>query len=68
MSGVPILAGIIKIVAMFLITIFKDPRKVKRIRNYVSKYNLYLYLLISQNLLISGEKMLMTAELKRCVT
>ena len=30
--------------------------KVKRIRNYVLKYNLYLYFLIQQKLLISGEK------------
>ena len=39
-------ADIIKIVAMFIKTIFKDSRKVKRIRNYVSKCNLYLYFLI----------------------
>ena len=39
-------AGIIKIVAMFIKTIFKDSRKIKRIRNYVSKCNLYLYFFI----------------------
>ena len=53
---------------MFIITIYKDSRKVKISRNYVSKCNLYLYFLIKQNLLISGEKMLMSAELKVCVT
>ena len=53
---------------MFIITIYKDSRKVRINRNYVSKYSLYLYLLILQNLLISGEKMLMSAELKECVT
>ena len=35
------------------------------IRNYVSKWNLYLYFLTKQNLLISGEKMLMSPELER---
>ena len=43
---VPTFADIIKIVTMFIKTIFKDSRKVKRIRNYVSKCNLYLYFLI----------------------
>ena len=33
-------ADIIKIVTMFINTIFKDPQKIKRIRNYVSKCNL----------------------------
>ena len=53
---------------MFIITINKDSRKVKINTKYTSKYNLYLYFLIQQNLLISGEKMLMPAELKGCVT
>ena len=53
---------------MFIITIFKDSGKVKINTNYVSKYNLYLYFLISQNLKISGEKVLMSAELKESVT
>ena len=44
--GIAIFAEIIKIVTMFIKKIFKDPRKVKRIRNYVSKCNLYLYILI----------------------
>ena len=63
-----------QILTMFVITIYKDSRKVKISRNYVSKYNLYLYFLIEQNLLyqeivlMSGEKMLMSAELQRCVT
>ena len=37
-TEVVIFADIIKIVTMFIKTIFKDSRKVKRIRNYVSKY------------------------------
>ena len=41
-----IFAEIIKIVNMFIKTILKDSRKVRRIRNYVSKWNLYLYFLI----------------------
>ena len=53
---------------MFIKTIFKDSGKVKRIKNYLLKCNLYLYFLIYQNMLISGEKILMSAELKRCVT
>ena len=54
---------------MFIkVIFFKDSKKVKRTRNYVSKCNLYLYFLIKLNLLISVEKMLMPAELKWCVT
>ena len=67
-AGVAIFADIVKILTMFIITIYKDSRSVTINRNYVSKYNLYLYFLISQNLLISGEKMLISAELKVCVT
>ena len=44
-----IFADIIKIVTMFIKTITKDSRKVKRIRNYISKFNLYLYFLMQQN-------------------
>ena len=46
--GVFIFADIIKNLAMFIfiITIYKDSRKVKINGNYVSKYNLYLYFLI----------------------
>ena len=43
MPGVAIFADIIKIVTMFIKTIIKDSIKVKKIRNYVSKCNLYLY-------------------------
>ena len=32
-------------------------------RNYVSKYNLYLYFLKQQNLIILSEKKIMSAEL-----
>ena len=66
-SRVAICADIIKIITMFIKKIFKDSKRVKRIRNYVSKCNLCLYFLIWENLLYSGEKMLMSAELKRCV-
>ena len=45
-SRVAIFADIIKIVTMFIKKIIKDPRKVKRIINYVSKSNLYLYFLM----------------------
>ena len=65
--GVDNFADIIKIVTIFVKKIFKDSRKVKRITNYVLKCNLYLYLLIKQNLMISGEKILMSAERKECV-
>ena len=45
-AGVAIFADIIKIVTMCIKTILKDSRKVRRIRNYVSKWNLYLNILI----------------------
>ena len=54
-SGVAICADIIKLLAIFIITIFNS-RKLKMIRNYVSKCSLYLYFLIQQNLLISCKK------------
>ena len=38
--------GNIRIATMFVKTIFKASDKIKRIRNYVLKYNLYLYFLI----------------------
>ena len=44
--GVAIFADIIKIVTMFIKAIIKDSRKVKRIRNFVTKSNLYLCFLI----------------------
>ena len=54
---------------MFIQKIFKELKKVKIIRNYISKYSLHLYLLIKQNMVISGEQMLVSAEkLKGCVT
>ena len=40
---VAIFADIIKILTIFIKTIHKDSRKVRTNRNYVSKYNLYLY-------------------------
>ena len=42
-AWVAIFADIIKIVTMFTKTILKDSRKARRSRNYVSKWNLYLY-------------------------
>ena len=45
-SRVAIFTDIIKIVTMIFKTIIKDPRKVKRIRNYISKPNLHLYILM----------------------
>ena len=42
---------IIKIATMFIKTTFKNSKKVKRIRNYVLNWNLYLYFLNYQNLL-----------------
>ena len=44
--GVVIFVDIIKVVTMFIKTITKDSRTVKRIRNYVSKSNLYVYFLM----------------------
>ena len=41
-----IFADIIKIATMFVKTILKDSRKVSRVRNYLSKWSLYLYFLI----------------------
>ena len=38
--GVNIFADIVKIVTMFIKIITKDSRKVKRIRNYISKSSL----------------------------
>ena len=61
-------ADIVKIATMFTKTTFKDSKKLKRIKNYVLKRNLYLYFLKKQKFLISGEKMLMSAEIKGCVT
>ena len=49
-------ADMIKIATMFIKATFKYPNKSKRIRIYVSKCNLYLYFLMQQKLLISGEK------------
>ena len=39
-------ADIIKTATKFIKTTLKDSKKVKRIRNYVLKCNLYLYFLI----------------------
>ena len=44
--GVAIFPDIIKILTVLIKVILKDSRKVRRIRNYVSKWNLYLYFLI----------------------
>ena len=44
--GEAVFADIIKIITRFIKKVFKDSRKIKRIKNYVSKYNLYLYFFI----------------------
>ena len=44
--GRPNFADIIKIVTVFIKKMFKDSKKVKRIRNCVPKFYLYLYFLI----------------------
>ena len=57
-------ADIIKIATIFMKTAFKD-KKVEVIWNYVFNCNnQYMYFLMQQNLLIFGEKMLMSAELE----
>ena len=61
------MVDIIKVVNMFIKVTFQDSKKIKIIRNYALKRNLYLYFLIEQNLLISIEQMLMLAELKGCI-
>ena len=53
---------------MFIKAIFKESTKVKSIKNNVSKLSLYPCFLIQQNLVIFGEKMLISAELKGCAT
>ena len=45
-AWVAIFADIIKIITMFIKKVFKDSKRVKKIRNYVSKCNLYLYFFI----------------------
>ena len=49
-------AEIIKVAITFNKTTLKDSKKVKRIKNYVLKCNLYLYFLVQQKLLISDGK------------
>ena len=63
-----IFVDIIKTLTVFIKEFFQHSGKVQRIGSYVSKCSLYMYFLIYQNLLISGKKSLMSAELKRCVT
>ena len=53
---VAIFADIIKIVTILNKAIFKEFFKVKRIHTFASKWNLYMYFLIQQNLLIVGKK------------
>ena len=56
-----IFVNIIKIVTVFIKRILIDSKKVKRIKSYGSKLNLYLYFLIYKNFLIFIKKMLMSA-------
>ena len=44
--SVAIFAEIIKIVIMFIKTIFKDLKEVKILRNYIPIFSIYLYFLI----------------------
>ena len=53
---VAIFADIIKIVTILNKAIFNEFFKVKRIHTFASKWNLYMYFLIQQNLLIVGKK------------
>ena len=53
---VAVFAEIIQILTIFVKTIFKDPIKIKIIRNDVLKSNVYPFFLIYQYLLISGGK------------
>ena len=53
---VAIFADIIKIVTILNKAIFKEFFKVKRIYTFAPKWNLYMYFLIQQNLLIVGKK------------
>ena len=43
---IAMLADIVKVVTMFIKTVFEDSKKVKKIRNYAPKCNLNLYFLI----------------------
>ena len=46
---------IMKITAIFIRITFKDSKKLKGIRNYALKCNLFMYFLIKQNWWISGK-------------
>ena len=63
-SRVDIFDDIIKIVIIFIKTIFKDSKKVKRLKYYSWRRNLYLHFLIPQKFLIPDKKILMSAEVK----
>ena len=52
---------------IFSLELFYVSANVKRIRNYGLKCNIYLHFSIQHRLIISGEKMLISAEIKRCV-
>ena len=64
----PIFADIVKIVTMFIKIIFKDSKKSKELEIMYQNSICIWYFLIKKNLLISNEKMLISAELKGCVT
>ena len=46
MPGLAFFADIMKVITRFIKKMFKDSRKVKIIRNYILKCNVYLYFLI----------------------
>ena len=64
---VAIFADIIKILTRFIKKIFKDSRKVKKIRNYVPIQSISAFIDITK-FADFREKMLMSAELRGCVT
>ena len=66
-SGAAIFADIIKILTTFIKDIFKDSRKVKRIRNYLSIQSISVFIDITK-FADFREKMLMSADLRGCVT
>ena len=69
--GVAIFADIIKIVTMFIENFIKDLEQLKALET-IYQNSIYICIsyrnLIQQSFLISGEKVLISTELKRCIT
>ena len=66
-SGVAIFADIIKMLTTFIKKIIKDSRKVKRIRNYLPIESISVFIDITK-FADFREKLLMSAELRGCIT